>query len=265
MIKCIDLPNKTFSTKEEMFTALKEQKETIINLKKAKSVVKYAPILSFNTNTNKSISVKENHILAVINTTNYLDSHNDVHLKGIWTKSVSEQQNKIYYITNHDFNIGSVIAYPKDVNVKVEQVSWSDLGYNFTGTTDALIYEVDKDKIEHKEALKIIKENIDIQHSVSMQYVKLELCIDSTEEEFKEEKMNFDKYIGEVVNAEKVEDYFWAVQEAKIYREGSMVLGGSNDLTPLIQGKSEPLKDTQLNKNEPSADTQKRSKIYNLI
>jgi len=265
MIKSIDFPKKEFTSKQELFKALKDSKNDLIGLKKAKSVVKSSPIISFQSSTNKNLNVKENHILAVINTTNYLDSHNDVHLKGIWTKSVKEQQNKIYYLVNHDMSIGSVVAYPKDVKVSVKNIEWSDLGFNFKGTTDALMYEVDKSKINHLEASKIIKENIDIQHSVSMQYVKVELCINSLDKEYEEEKLNYDKYISDVVNAEKIDEqgYFWAVIEAKIHKEGSMVLNGSNDATPLFQGKNEPLKDTRLNKSEPLKDTRKVS-MYNF-
>lgn len=264
MIKSVDFPDKEFTTKQDLFKALRDSKDDLIGLKKAKSVVKSSPIISFQSSTNKNLDVKDNHVVAVINTTNYLDSHNDVHLKGIWTKSVNEQQNKIYYLVNHDMSIGSVVAYPKDVNVSVKDIAWSDLGFNFKGTTNALMYEVDKSKINHSEASKIIKENIDIQHSVSMQYVKVELCIDSIEKEYEEEKLNYDKYISEVVNAEKVAEqgYFWAVIEAKIYREGSMVLNGSNDATPLFQGKNEPSNDTQLNKSEPLGNTRKYS-IFN--
>lgn len=46
MIKSIDFPKKEFTSKQELFKALKDSKNDLIGLKKAKSVVKSSPILS---------------------------------------------------------------------------------------------------------------------------------------------------------------------------------------------------------------------------
>ena len=40
------------------------------------------------------------HYIAV-NTTNILDSHGDLHVKGLWNKSVKDQQGKNYLVTDH--------------------------------------------------------------------------------------------------------------------------------------------------------------------
>ena len=91
-----------------------------------------------------------------------------------------------------------------------------------------------------------------------MQYVKISLGINSTEKDFAEQKAYYDKRISEIANKEVVEEqgYFWGVEEAKIVKEGSMVIFGSNDATPIqyteavidTSGKQEPSKDTQKNK-----------------
>jgi hypothetical protein len=76
------------------------------------------------------------------------------------------------------------------------------------------------------------------QHSVGMQYVKLAMCID--DDDYKEEKANYDMYISHVINKELVEEtgYFFAVTEAKLI-EISCVIRGSNELTPTLGSKSE--------------------------
>jgi hypothetical protein len=75
------------------------------------------------------------------------------------------------------------------------------------------------------------------QHSVGMQYVKLELAVNDPEE--KEEFAAWERYKGEVINIEKAEEqgYFWAVTEAKLI-EISCVIKGSNELTPTLDNKS---------------------------
>ena len=86
-----------------------------------------------------------------------------------------------------------------------------------------------------------------------MQYVKIQLAVNSEDKYFREEKETWDKYVNEIVNREHAEEkgYFFAVTEAKII-EGSAVLVGSNRVTPTLN-TSEPSK--SLTTEEPSKDT----------
>jgi hypothetical protein len=260
-IKALEFPNESFETKGELFAHLKKYKETLIGLKKAKAInsdsIKATDIRELEAI--KAANVEDGFIHAVINTTKYLDSHNDLHLDGIWTKSVGEQQGKIYFVSDHDLTIKSVIAFPKDVEMKVEQIAWKDLGADFEGSTEALIFKVAKEDIQLKEAKTIIEQKVAIEHSVRMQYVNIDLAINSEEKDLAEERALWDSTIGLVANkAQALEQgYFWAVGEAKIFKEGSMVLSGSNDVTPMLLSKQEiePSKDTHT--IEPSEDTQK--------
>ena len=100
-------------------------------------------------------------------------------------------------------------------------------------------------------------------HSVGMQYVKIEMAINSESKFDVEEKATWDKYINQIVNRDEVEldGYFFAVTEAKVI-EGSAVLLGSNYVTPTISiGKDEALpeavKDTS---DEPQIDWSKIAK-----
>ena len=227
-----------------MFKKLKANKQELIGLKKA-SIIKSDGLKSetskLNDSTAKIINLDDDYSYHVINTTKYMDSHNDVHVDGIWNKSISEQQGKIYFVADHDLSIKSVIAYPKDVVMYLQELPFRVLGKDFDGNTQALIFKVAKDKIVLEAAKNIIENKIEIEHSIRMQYVKIDLAINETGEDYEEEKRLFDSTIGMIANkSDAIEQgYFWVVSEAKISQEGSMVLRGSNDVTPILENKTE--------------------------
>ena len=270
-IKAVEFPNKEFSSKTELFKALKKESSNIIELKKVglrgSDSIKMTPI-KFNSEVGKANDFEEGFIYPVINTTKYMDSHNDVHLNGIWDISVQSQKGKVYYIADHDLSIKSVIAYPKDVEVFVKEMSFKSLGADFEGTTQALIFKVAKSAIRLQEAKDIINEKIDIEHSIRMQYVKVSLAVNSEDEDFANELETYNKFIKTIANKEKAEKngYFWAVEEAKIYKEGSMVLAGSNDITPMLHSEKNTQPPTSIEETEPPTSTQTdRLKNFLLI
>lgn len=235
--------NKTFTNKAELFKELKSNESKLIAIKKAaiyesKSKGQFAPFeLMKDTVSQKGqpFPMKSGYIYPVINTINYYDSHGDVHRPGIWNKSVSEQDGKLFYVMDHELKATSIIAWPQDVKPMVNVVSWAFLGRNYDGMTEALIYEIPSEKIVNESAKEIIKEKRPIQNSVRMQYVKLRLGINSNEKEYAENKIYFDSVYPDIVNKEAVDEagYLWGIEEAKIIKEGSMVLFGSNDATPI--------------------------------
>ena len=261
MIECKEL-GQSFKNKAELFKSLKEHETDLINIKR-KTIYKscdkglglnYKPSLIKTTTANKSELDDAFHYIAV-NTTNVLDSHNDLHVKGIWNRTAKSQQNKNYLVADHDLKLKSVIAKPQDIEMKVMNVSFKSIGKDIEGETEALVYVIAKDKIntEFKEYL-----DNDIQASVRMQYVKIDLALNSEEKEDKEYKALFDANYNNIANKEDFEDitHFWVVSEAKNVNESSLVLFGSNSATGLI---IEPLKNIQ-SKIEPSNDTQKRNR-----
>ena len=260
--------DQEFSTKQELFNHLRDNHDRLIQQKKA--IVKYTDSVSVKSfsndqakaDTTKELSsfdwMKEGYVYPVINSTGYMDSHSDVHLSSIWNKSAQEKNGMIIWDSNHELKIGSEVAYPKDVNIMLQDMRFSDLGYDSNKQTTALIFEVQKDAIVNKSIIDRIDKGIATQHSVRMRYVKMEFAMNSNEEEDQLYKMRYDKYIEDIANREKAEEqgYFWAVLEAEIVAEGSSVVNGSNDITPMLIGKNiEPSKGTQL--DEPSADTQR--------
>ena len=193
-------------------------------------------------------------ILAVINTTNFLDSHMDVHAKSIWNKSAKEQNGKVYYVIDHELKIGKVIAKPDDVEIEVREMDWKELGRDYKGTTNALIFHVRLKDYANKDFIEAIKAGFPLQNSIRMRYIDVKLAVNKPQ--YEENYKVWKDHINEVANIELAEEkgYFYYVAEAQIYMEGSAVLFGSNDATPILENKSEPSGDTRSNK-EKAKDT----------
>lgn len=253
--------NRDFEDKEQMFAELASNASKIIELKKASTKESDSVSLLFIEKSIDSVKaldfVKEGYVYPVINTTNFLDSHGDVHFPGIWNKSLKDKARKIFYVLEHKLSIDNVIAFPNDVNAFVKNITWKDLGFDYEGETQALIYEIAKDKIKIPQIKALFEEKTPFENSVRMRYINMELAIDTKNADLAKNKAIFDNYIDQIANKElaQIEGYFWAVTEASIEKEGSLCLFGSNSATPVIYNTG-AVNDTS-DKNEPSKDTQK--------
>ena len=121
----------------------------------------------------------------VINTTNILDSHGDVHLKGIWNKSVKEQKN-IYLLQEHKMTFDHIIT--DKVNASVQAMTWGDLGFDYEGKTEALVFNTEIDKGRNPYMFQQYSKGYVKEHSVGMRYVKISLAINSDKRYDEEEK-----------------------------------------------------------------------------
>ncbi len=179
------------------------------------------------------LNLTEFPVKVVINTTNIMDSHSDVHLPGLWKKSLSEAK-VIYHLQEHKMQFDKIIS--DRVQVSVKTVTWKEIGYDWPGVTEALVFDstIEKDRNPYM-AEQYAKARVN-NHSVGMRYVKIELAMDSEAKWDVEEKAVWDKYIDQIVNRDEVEDqgYFYAVTEAKVI-EGSAVPVGSNFATPTLE------------------------------
>lgn len=270
MIHC-KLLGQDFSTYEEMFKAMKGKSNRIMQAKKAviknsDGVVSSAGIgIKINANKSEGEVPKleiGDKVYPVINTTLWFDSHEDVHLNGIWNKSINDGV-KPALILNHDYKVGQVISYPEDVVPMVKIIPWKDLGMDYEGETEALIFESTLTDDSNEIGFKAYRNRRKVQHSVRMQYVRISLAVNSDSEDWEEERKTYEKYINSIANKSEVEKngYFWAVKEAKIYKEGSMVLEGSNSATPaLYEAGNYPTSE-----REPEKSTQKRLDLLNEL
>jgi len=201
----------------------------------------------------------------VINTTNIIDSHMDCHIPGLWKKSI--QENKVFFLLQeHEMEFANIIADSVNNNLTAtaEKIAWSKLNYPFSGTTEALMFNVSIGNRNEFMFDQYAKGYV-LNHSVGMRYVKLYLCINSNEANYSTEKDNWDKYYSMVANQDVADEkgFFWAVTEAK-FIEGSAVVKGSNEATPVMEIEiEEPEKSTP--KAEPQVSTLTKSELKLLI
>lgn len=234
--------NKTFTNKEELFKALKDNEQKIISLKKA-TVYKSAEKGQFASGSLNASEIKSDfdwmkkgYFYPIVNTTNYYDSHGDVHFPALWNKTIKEQSGRIHYVLDHELKVGSVIAWPDNVGLMLKPIEWSAVGKDYPGTTEALILEVAESDIVNQDAKSVYSAKRSVQGSVRMSYVTIKLGINSDAKEYVENKAYYNSRINEIANRQDVEDagYFFGIEEAKLIKETSMVLFGSNDATSIV-------------------------------
>lgn len=276
MITCKELAGKTFETKEQMFKSLRENKADIIAQKKMANKETDAFSFMFTQINSKGETIKSDaidvsnvntlRVKLVLNTTNIMDSHSDVHIKGIWKKTLQEQK-LLYLLQEHKMQFDHIIT--DNVKAFVETKTWSELGEKYKGDTEALIFEAEISKDRNPYMFEQYAKGYVKNHSVGMRYVKLFLAINSDSKWDVEEKDIWDKYIDEIANKEQADEqgYFWAVTEAKIV-EGSAVPLGSNRITPTLETESkEAVKDTskEIEADKKSLQDKQKQFFNNLI
>lgn len=189
-------------------------------------------------------------VSVIINTTNWFDSHGDVHLDGIWNKSLKENK-FLMFLQEHDiYSFKKIIADGEDLKAYTKKFKFRDLGFDADGVTEALVFDAVIRSKRNEFMFEQYKNGYVRNHSVGMRYVKVSLAVDDDDEPAY--KTVWDKYYPLIGNKEAAKEagYFFAVHEAKII-EGSAVPLGSNTLTPTL----EPAMTTPEEKTEPSPDT----------
>ncbi len=254
------IPN--FETKKELFEFLYKNKQTLKAQKKSKE--KHAEGIGFVLPINKSITKAAGnsdilHVKAAINSTNIMDTHDDVHIPGLWTKSLKENRFLIHN-KEHLPSFEAIIADGEDVKAEAVMYKWDELGFKYPGQTQILLFNSNVKRKRHEYMFTQYKDGNVRNHSVEMTYVKLEMAIN--DEDYKDEFATWEKYYPMIVNKEIPDGkgYFWAILEAKA-NGGAAVPQGSNPFTPTIETK-EPPEGTH---KEPSTDTQKKAVFINLL
>jgi hypothetical protein len=235
-----------FETKKELFAFLVENEHSLVAQKCA--AVKFADGFASNlTVINKSIVVgksaadtatDEVKVKAVINTTNIMDSHGDVHIKGLWNKSLKENK-RIMMLQEHKSNqFDKIIASGEDLKASVKDYTWKELGYDVEGSTEALVFDATVKQSRNPFMFEQYSKGYVDNHSVGMRYVKLRLAVN--DDDFISAKEVWKQHINEIANKEEAEaeGYFWAIYEAKVI-EGSAVVNGSNNVTPTLSVKTQ--------------------------
>lgn len=252
----------------ELFKFLVANKQAIFDMKK--SVTKVADI-SINipkrsaTTANKAYAYSNDEAngtlirTIVMNTYNWIDSHDDAHQDNLFAKSLQERGDRIPHLHDHIFELSAKVGVP--ISWKEANIAWSELGVDMAGDTMSLLVESEIRKSMNKSIYKAyLNDEVD-QHSVKMQYVELALALNDADyaDEYKTWKATYDK-LGNKPVADK-QGYYFAIKQAKLF-EGSAVLLGSNELTPTLNNKFEPLKDTQPKPQLVALDIEKLVSVY---
>jgi hypothetical protein len=232
-----------FQSKKEFFAYLVTNKSDLAEMKKAARKFTDAfgttPLQAnankaLNTNYQDDVESGKIRRTIILNTYNYLDSHDDVHMDGVFADSIKDRQDKIWHLHDHQYQLTSKVGKPSAIYEK--KVSWADLGVNKAGDTTALFMDTDIIKGWNEKIFQMYLTKEIQQHSVGMRYGHIELAINDPE--MKEEYAVWNKCIDHIGNKEKAleQGYFWAVSKAELY-EGSCVLEGSNQLTPTVNNE----------------------------
>ncbi|MGG7470775.1 hypothetical protein ACVVIH_20485 [Chryseobacterium arthrosphaerae] len=254
MIVVKEFPNRQFASKEELFKSLSENKHLLKSQKKLQTKHSDSVAYSFAVNEKNEavksgeINVSEVNTLRVkivVNSCNLFDSHSDVSINGSWNRT-AKNNTRVLLLEAHKAQFDKIIS--DEIELKVESISWKDLGFDFDGKTDCLVFYATIRKDRNSFMFEQYAKGYVKEHSAGLRYVQIELAINSEAEWNKEEKEVWDKYYPQIANKEDVDQYgyFWAVIEQKLM-EGSAVVFGSNFATPTIS--VEPVTDTSTKKD----------------
>lgn len=257
----------------ELFRFLKANKTAILDMKK--SVHKTADVItlmpgvpalpshlmrhkSYLYSNNEEKGVLERTI--VMNTYNWLDSHDDVHQNNLFAKSLNDRGERIPHLHDHIFELAARVGEP--IKWSEQEISWRELGVQKDGNTMALILESKILKSLNKNVYRDYLNNKVDQHSVKMSYIKMALAINDSD--YKEEYKEWQDTIDTVGNKKEAEDqgYYFPIYEGRLY-EGSAVLLGSNELTPTLGNKFESGQPTQA-QSRIALDVEELVKCYKL-
>lgn len=258
-------PGKKFTDKMDQTRFIKKHLEELREIKKAEYKTNSQPIIQ-GLKTKEFTPMIEDitsdfiEVKSVINTTNIIDSHLDLHMPKIWNKTVKDNPYS-HHLKQHENKFESVIS--KKSKSYNENSNFNQLGLDVDFKTVANInqFVLERSKIPFMfDAYK----NGDVdQHSVGMLYVDLDIAY--YDEDSQKQMDFFNEMKAQCVNPDVADEYgyFWVIYEAK-KREGSAVVFGSNSVTPTLWVKNyEPQNSTQ--KEAARALQAKRNLIINHL
>jgi len=236
-----------------LFKFLTDNEKSLIAQKKYELKQADAVFHSGIVENDKGLAVKANAgalladkteltVTSVINTTYWYDSHGDVHVDGLWKKSLSESKG-LYLLQEHSMSFKGIIS--DEVRAFTKSIAWQSLGVNREGYTEALVFESRVKQSRNDYMFGQYRDGHVKNHSVGMRYVTIDLALN--DENYPAYKALWDKYIDKIANRADVEEagFFWPVTQAKVV-EGSAVPIGSNVITPTESVKNiEPPAGTQ--------------------
>lgn len=226
-----------FASKKEMFNYVVKNKSLLLAQKKAETKCKFVGNGFYDDNKKSIIKNPfkndSEFIYPVISNTNYMDSYWDVHLNNSMNKTASDQSGKIYYVADHELKTDQVIAMPKDVEISIKEMTWNELGRTYSGTTQAMLFKVEKENIVHEKFRALLNKGNRYENSIRMRYLKLDVGVN--DKDYEDEYKVWKEVYPLIANKEFADEVgmFYAIRELQIVMEGSAVLFGANDATQI--------------------------------
>lgn len=263
----LDIPQ--FANKTDLHKWIVDNETLLLDAKKSAikraDAIVHTPVLLVQLDVEKSaipVPVENSTVLQVesaINSTNWLDSHEDVHIPSLWDKCLKETKS-FYLVQEHQLKFDKIIS--DEVKAVTRQMSFKELGVDIAGMCEVLVFVSTVKEERNPFMFKQYKSGWVKNHSVGMRYVKLYTCLDSEEPWATQHKDNWDKYYPMIANKEAADErgVFWAVTEAKII-EGSAVPIGSNIATPTISVTGNKAATGTLHTPEPVSATQPKTAV----
>jgi hypothetical protein len=244
-------------SQKERLKYIIENKREIVSMKKAavkfSNGIDFKPFELSDSSVSKALyENKEDELLRTIvgNTYYVLDSHKDVHVKGIFTRSISHKGDLVPHLHDHEFKISAKVGQP--IKVYEKDIPWKELGVDKEGMAICLCMDTRIKKDYNKLVFEDYKAGQINQHSVGMRYIKIDLAVN--DKEYETEYKEWLNVYDQIMNKEDaLEDgYFWVVREAALI-EISCVILGSNQITPTLGEKIHSLSSTgkQIEQSEP--------------
>lgn len=241
-------PGKKFTDKMDQTRFIQKNMKEMLEIKMAEYKTMSEPLLKSELFTKEFTPIIEDitgdiiEVKSVINTTNVIDSHMDMHMAKVWNKTVKDNP-FTHHLKQHESRFESVISRKaKSYN---QNMNFNELGLNVDFKTVANINEFILPRSKMPFMFDAYKNGDVNQHSVGMMYVDLDIA--HYDEDSQKQMDFFNEMKALAVNPEVADEYgfFWVVYEAK-KREGSAVVFGSNSITPTLYVKNyEPPKSTQ--------------------
>jgi hypothetical protein len=275
--------------KSELFRFLKSNKTNLIEQKcklpiksdifdygcveiKTNDLSKIGKSVKKTTSKDSTLSDDEVAVKVIGNMHGWCDSYMDVLIPGSADKTLKDRgasnKNLLYHLKNHNYSTDGIVGGDVAANTETISLDQFNIDSDLKEAEALMVSSIVRRKYDSKVYFLYLDDEIK-QHSIGLRYRKIYLCINSSEEDYKSEKENYDKYIKYVINKDKVESrgFFWAVVEYQLL-ENSCVLFGANELTTVqeISKNIEPFAENTQD-SEPFAENTLTEQLFstNLI
>ena len=218
--------------KAERLAFILANKREIIRAKKHSIKHKRAnmPVLPIHDIEGLKAAPSDSGLFTIVgNSVGFFDSHHDVSMKGSFNRTVQQNGKFIQILNSHrSDSISDIIAANR--GVFIQDMPIKALGYDRDGNTEVLAANIEP---LSPSVAKRYEMGAITQHSIGLQYIKLELAVNDPSQE--EEYGNWTRNINKVINKEDAIEngYMWLVFEQKVF-EISAVVFGSNGFTPNV-------------------------------